>query len=183
MTLAAKRSEGSRLLGRVSATQGDIGAALGVSQAAVAQWAGGTKRPGTSHRQELFRLYGIALDTWDRPPNVQRTPAKDPVSAADPTRSMGEAATRLRAVLGELEAMDPGELSDQARLRRASTMANILKQLGQQTGESQEIGEARIVRLPAWRRVVEAMLRALDPWPAAQAAVAKTLDELGGGNG
>lgn len=67
------RSEGSRLLGAVEATQVEIARRVGVKQSTVAAWIAGQKTPIPKHRQELRTLYGIPYDAW---------PAKDPEVAA-----------------------------------------------------------------------------------------------------
>jgi transcriptional regulator with XRE-family HTH domain len=177
--MAVRKSEGSRLLGKVNAQTVEIGAALGVTHSIVSQWSGGTKRPGDRNRAELFRLYGIPEDSWDREPGRPRVePPAPSLSPAEPHG--GEAERRLRSVLAELDAMDPTTLSDQARLRRASTIAQCSKLLGHATGESQDLSESRLLRLPALRRIVEAIRRALVPWPDAMQRVAEELERIGG---
>ena len=68
-------------------------------------------------------------------------------------------------------------------LEKAKVMASTagtITLLGKLTGESREISEARIIRLPAFRRVVDRMKEALRPWPEAARAVGEALKELDG---
>ena len=55
----------------------------------------------------------------------------------------------------------------------------MLGEIGKLTGETQEISEERLLRLPAWRRIQETILLALRPWPEAARAVGKALEGLG----
>src|SRR5262249_3323193 len=69
----------------------------------------------------------------------------------------------------------PDEFS---RFCRSITPA--LMHLGKLTGETLSIDEARIVRLPAWRRIEQALVRALTPWPDALRAAGEELSRLSG---
>lgn len=63
-----QRTEGARLLGRISATQVQIAARCGVSQGLVSLWRSGAKRPGPEKRELLQAAYGISMDDWNKAP-------------------------------------------------------------------------------------------------------------------
>lgn len=63
------------------------------------------------------------------------------------------------------------------RLMQRSTVTN-LRELGELTGESSAMPESKVVRLPAFRRVVTEMVTALERWPEALVAVGETLARL-----
>lgn len=63
----------------------------------------------------------------------------------------------------------------QHRLLRGQ-IVNYLERLGKLTGDTLQIPEWKIVKLPAFRRVVASMRTALEPWPEAMFAIADVLD-------
>lgn len=63
------------------------------------------------------------------------------------------------------------------RLLQRETM-KTLKEIGELTGESSSMPEAKVVRLPAFRRVVTEVVTALERWPEALVAVGETLARL-----
>lgn len=171
------RSEGSRLLSKLNPTQGEIAAEIGVGQSIVAQWIGGTKRPGAANRDEMFRLYAIPQDAWDREPGQARpdAPAKASRSEGgpvDPERETREQIARLRVLLTE-----PG-MTTREQLAVESNLGEALKTLARLSGG--EITEAKILKSPAWRRLEQHIARTLTPWPAALAALGASLEKLGG---
>jgi transcriptional regulator with XRE-family HTH domain len=58
------RSDGSRALGAVDATQKQIGARIGVSRATVAMWIRGDRVPDEGHRRALRAAFGIHPEAW-----------------------------------------------------------------------------------------------------------------------
>jgi hypothetical protein len=93
-----------------------------------------------------------------------------------------DAEARLRDQLARLDALrSAGEdLSPGSRLRLETATTRAIELLAKFRGEGQALDEARIVRLPAWRRVSEAIVAALVPYPEASAAVLAALRALGG---
>jgi hypothetical protein len=71
-------------------------------------------------------------------------------------------------------ASTPDEFSKFAR-----SITPALVHLGKLTGETLSIDEAKIIRLPAWRRIEEVLIRTLTPWPDAVRAVGEELARLG----
>lgn len=57
--------------------------------------------------------------------------------------------------------MPEDDLSPQHRLRRAMTRAQCAQILARQTGEGLEITDAKLVRLPAFRRILETVRNAV----------------------
>jgi len=104
--------------------------------------------------------------------------------SADPETKL-DAEGRLRAQLQRLDEIRGAALSDaamppQTRLRLEATETRCIELLSKLTGEGQEISEARILRTPAWRRLQDAIVDALQPFPAAAVAVSRALKELAG---
>jgi hypothetical protein len=83
----------------------------------------------------------------------------------------------IRARLGVLQRRQ-GKLSEAERDRAAASLSVALVRLGKVTGETLEIPNAKLVKLPAFRSVVEDMVRALKPYPEAMAAVAAELERI-----
>lgn len=172
------RTEGIRLLSATGLDHATIASELGVSRQAVQQWLSGEKKPGTARRAGILQRYGVPEAAWDTP---VAGAMPEPVEPPDAGESKFDAEARLRAQLARLDALRKagGDLPPAQRMRLESTETKCIELLGKMTGEGQEIGESRIVRLPAWRRIQESVISALRPWPAAAAAVVKALKEFG----
>ena len=56
--------------------------------------------------------------------------------------------------------------------------AGAMKILGAMTGESLDMAETKIVKLPAFQRIVAALVKALEPYPDAMKAAASVLEGL-----
>ncbi|MGD0530352.1 MAG: hypothetical protein ABSE49_34780 [Polyangiaceae bacterium] len=56
--------------------------------------------------------------------------------------------------------------------------ADLLDKLGELTGETKQMPESKIVKLPAFRRVVAEVVKVLEKWPEALVAVGETLARL-----
>lgn len=144
------------------------------------------RRPGRPPAPQV-EVTGAPLDfePVKLPPRAPARPAAGapppaPATAAD-VDNIASQATELKALVREgIRAvredskMPPGE-----RFRYLSECQRLLDQLGRITGESLVITETRIVRLPAFRLIVDELVRALDRWPDAQAAVADRLMAMG----
>lgn len=190
------RTEGARLLSSTGLDHASIAAEVGISREAVTQWLSGDKRPSAARRLTLCKRYGVPVDAWDRPAGAPRAavPGSVPVSqhaeggvstADEAPTGVGarfDAEARLRAQLARLDALRSTaseDLPPQVRMRLEATETRCIELLGKLTGEGQEIGESRIVRLPAWRRIQDAIVVALRPYPDAAVAVMAALKELG----
>lgn len=155
-----------------------IASEMGVSRVAVTQWLNGDKRPSAGRRGAIFARYGVPPEAWEAP--LQRQDPKNASQSDSPT--VLDAEGRLRAQLARLDALRSegnGDLPPQVRMRLEATETRCIELLGRLTGEGQEIGESRIIRLPAWRRIQDAIVVALRPYPDAAVAVMQALKEFG----
>jgi transcriptional regulator with XRE-family HTH domain len=167
------------LLARTGRTQEDVAARLGVSRSLVGHWLTGHRVPTRLEvRTALRKAFAIPVEAWDEP--------AEPVLAADATvaattwtaDSVQARARRLQSMIDAMtdqlqRATTPDEFSKFCR-----SITPALVHLGRLTGETLSIDEARIVRLPAWRRIEEALILALTPWPEALRAAGEALEAL-----
>jgi hypothetical protein len=173
------RSLGAAHLSRVGKTQEEIAAELRVSRALVGHWLTGTRVPGRERRPLLQACYSIDPEAWDAP-EVATAPATAPAPLDWGDGSPRAKAERLERMVRELLdglAADP-KATPLERARVMASAAATLSLLGRLTGETQEISEHRIVRLPAWRRLVDRVLAALRPHPEALASVSEALETV-----
>lgn len=180
-----ERSQGAFELSRLALTQEQIAAKLGRKQEQVSRWVNGQLRPSKATRAAMFVAFGIRPEAWDE--LAKGSPLQEaPQAPAAPDEALDDKSVRARAE--RLQRMLDAQLGQLERdtqatpLERAKVMSSVaatLKVLGAITGEAQEIGESRILRLPAWRRIEDALIEALRPWPEAARAAAETLREMG----
>lgn len=180
-------------LARTGATQDEIAERVGVSRGLVSMWLSGQRVPRAENRTAIRKRYGIREATWDQPraparsrerPSTPPPPAPGepaPPPALEEGSSVRAKALRLGRMVQEL--LD-GIANDTFALplERAKVMASAastLTLLGKLSGETQEISEQRILRLPAWRRIEDVIAAALDPWPEAMRAVGEALRAIG----
>jgi transcriptional regulator with XRE-family HTH domain len=173
-----------------------IGAELGVARNTITQWLNGDRNPSPTRRKTIAKKFGVPADAWDRKPRAARATAAGAGVRSEEAQTLAvvaesgpiarfDAEARLRAQLSRLDAERAAgskrghQLPPQIRMRLEATETRCIELLGKLTGEGQEIGESRIVRLPAWRRIQDAIIGALRPWPEASVAVMKALQELG----
>lgn len=103
-----------------------------------------------------------------------------PAKKAKPVVSASDAISLVRAMIDEDLArvrlgkgLDGKALSPtQHRLLRGQ-LVGFVERLGKLTGETLQMPESKVVRLPAFVRLVDVMKRALEPWPEAMVAVAE----------
>ena len=193
------RSEGAIQLGRLGLSDPDVAARVGCKREQIAYWRLGSRVPAPASRAKLRAVLGIPDDAWDRYPKPEAKPAArapaGPTSSsstpidytpvtptAPPGDSVAAKAKRLeQLVVAGLDMLErDAQLTAVERFRLQSECQKLLDKLGRLTGESQVIGESRLVRLPAFRRAVDEIVRVLRPWPAAQMAAADALAALGG---
>jgi transcriptional regulator with XRE-family HTH domain len=175
------RSEGSRRLLSLGKSQEEIAAEIRVEQSTVSRWCAGDKRPGPNARARIAKAFGIPGDAWDRPPRPP-VPPKDE-KAADVDVSVRQRARDLARDLDRLReaAWNDPDATTLERAKILNSAAVGLKLLGTMTGELLEVNEARVLKLPGFRRIDEAITRALTPWPDAMRAVGEALKRLGEG--
>ena len=179
------RSRGAVLLAQTGKTQEEIAARVHASRSLVSHWMPGRRVPSAANRVALRSAYGIPIEAWDEPPEAappgdagaeRRSKAAAEVAevsvraqAAQLSRVVRETLERVQAAGGEPEWI----------LKQSRSATAILQYLGKLTGETQEMSEARIVRLPAWRRIQSAIEHALARWPEAMNAVGEELQRIG----
>jgi hypothetical protein len=84
------------------------------------------------------------------------------------------------ALLESGKGFDGKKLTQQQyRMMRGSTLS-ALTALGEITGETLQMPESKVVKLPAFRRLVDAMTKALEAYPEAMTAVAAALERAAG---
>lgn len=187
------RSRGALLLGRTGQTQDDIGAVVGVSRAAVAQWMNGSTRPGRPAREKLLATYGIPSEAWDESARKPKAPPSEtPVGSAPleppalpPPAQAPDPDAVPDGVLGKAKMLED-MAHDMLRDLRADTeafplekakvmnsIAGTLNLLAKLTGQF-ELG-ARLFKLPVWKRIEQAAEKALAKHPEAAAALAGEL--------
>lgn len=186
------RNQGAALLAKSGSKAAEIAARVGCSRSLVSQWLTGDRKPTRQWRVVLERAYKIAPAAWDRAKAPARVSAPASIAASAPSiapvpddapvdlssRTLArELARDVMAIRREL-ALD-GELSLLDRIKVIRGCTENLRLLGTITGESLEISEARILRLPALTRVQDALIRALTPWPEALQAAGEELQRLG----
>jgi transcriptional regulator with XRE-family HTH domain len=185
------RSRGAFELARQGLTDDQVATRLDVDRTQVTRWRNGERAPDVGWRSALLREFGIAPEAWSEPVSA---PADEPVSApadqppAPPRRppdqiiDVRSRALRMQRDLDGL--LDQLELDASAtpheRAKVLASAATVITALGKLTGEAQDVGESKIVKLPAFRRIVERFLDSLRPWPDAGRAVADSLEEWDG---
>jgi len=190
------RSIASSLLARESRTHEEIAAKIGVHRSLAGHWLSGRRKPSLRHRKALSTAYGIPIDSWDQPyddaptttkakrsahrvakyPARRSLPPEEPVIPAGDVRSR---AVQLSELVSKLMADANASHIAAERSKIASRATAALTLLGRMTGESQDMPEQRIVKFPAVRRVLDVVVAACAPWPAAQTAVLEALKRFG----
>lgn len=182
---AKRRSDGAHRLGAIGRTDEDLAKKIGRKREQVTYWRLGTRDPSAASRELMFKKLAIPLDAWDK---FSRGAASggpgtatdyEPVEDDGSVRAKAQRLDRLaRAMLDTID--KDATLTTIERFRLATDVHKLLDSLGKLTGESQHIPEARILRLPAWRRIQDRVIAALRPHRTALAAVLQAIEELGG---
>jgi len=138
------------------------------------------KKPASKHRMPRAVERELARQEAERESELEDE--RRPPAAVEIT----EASIRVRAELlaRDIDRMREEILDDDSAtpLERGKVIQSCiasLTYLGKITGHTLEINESRILRLPAWQRIKEAIVEALKPWPEARRALADRLKELG----
>lgn len=145
------------------------------------------------NRAALKRAYKIPLEAWDqeieKPPTVAKKIAPPVVAAAgeEDAASIAEFSVRARALKLDATIQEKLELIEKDPhvtplewFKCVQTALAQLERLGKLTGQTQEINEAKILRLPAFARIEEVLIRTLSEWPAALQKVGEELQRMGG---
>jgi len=178
------RSAGSVVLQRLGERQVDIAAKLGVDQSLVARWGTGERVPTPAQRKLLRAELGIQISAWDKPPEAAPRVVPPPdefkstplngVSFRVETQRLYDEVIRLRQrAEGYREAND--DRMYMKALREAAIQQTLL---GRLLGVTTQISEERILRMPAFRHLIDRVLSAVAPWPEALRAIIETLEVL-----
>lgn len=191
------RNRGSLLLAKTGKKQAEIAARIGASRTAVVYWLSGERTPGDGARVALHKAFKIPVAAWDEPipktkiakPKSHAAPAPEVVAPPPPgdvTALRGEFSVRARALrldtkVHELleRVTDDMETTDLEKFKCLNSAAATLNLLGKLTGQTQDVNEARILRLPAFQRIQDTLVRVLSKWPDALRAVGEELQRMG----
>jgi len=119
---------------------------------------------------------------------ARKKPRKVAAEAAPPPMATAlDACEQLRAIVDAQIARlnDPKEarlLSERQRVQIASSAAQTLSMIGKISGETLQVPDGKLVRLPAFRRVTDVIVRTLTPWPDAMRAVGLVLTQIAQGD-
>lgn len=193
------RNRGSLLLAKTGKKQAEIAARIGASRTAVVYWLSGERVPVLEMRAVLQKAFKIPIYAWDEPIVTPKQPKKKiaagapELAAAEPIAappaplvingefSVRARALRLDAKVHELleRVTDDKETTDLEKFKCLNSAAATLNLLGKLTGQTQDVNEARILRLPAFQRIQEGLIRVLSSWPDALRAVGEELQRMG----
>lgn len=191
---------GARMLRETGVKQVLIAKALGVSRQAVSMWCNGTDKPGQIVRAKIKKIYGVPVDAWDKlmtPSVIANEPMVpvSPVPVAPAASSEASSPVACPAVEETTEAMlraqvdrskaiaSDASLDPETRLRAEARLTHALRALAAYRGEADVMSEAKIVRHPAFKRMMIVLVKALEPWPEAMRAAGLALrayDQSGG---
>lgn len=154
------RSVGSAKFSAVAGTVKETADRLGVSSSIVAKWRAGDSRPGDAKRQAIAREWPeVSADSWLEPLEARVVPA---APAGPGLGSLAEAADATLALAARTlkmasDALDEAEHEPElaARTRVMRDLTSTLQALGKLTGEARELSDAQLVKMPAYRRMVE----------------------------
>jgi hypothetical protein len=173
------RTKGSDKFRALGETGAALAKTLGVSTASIAKWRSGDNRPARVHQESIqARWPHIAVADWVAPvearviPVATEAPAGSLAAASDRLLELADKALRIASEsLDEAEAeADPG-----VRAKLLRDFMGTAQALGKLTGEARELSDTQLVKMPAFRRLVDKIVAVLEPWPEAMKAVAEAL--------
>jgi hypothetical protein len=182
--LAAPSSEGQRLFQLATADESfqqvadRIGAA---TKAHVHYWLHGKKKPRHDYATRIELVYGVPRDSWGYAPRsaaelAGAPPPQRPVREGPPPPLLDDLYDVLEGIRVQRRRAD---LLNSERVKLADTETRLLA-LRARLEDEAERREGRFVREhPEWRKLRDAIIAALEPYPAALAAVVQAL--TGGG--
>lgn len=176
---AAKiRNEGAYLLGRVGLPDAVIAARIACSRPQVTNYRLCKLKPRRVNRTALHVEFGIPEEAWDRPYSAPAEPA-----AVNGLNGHGMATGDigpdvLKALILDTVKALGSSATPYERLRIMRSATDTLTALGKLTGETLDMPEEKILRLPAYRKLKAQILEALRPWPEAIHALAQYLGEV-----
>lgn len=173
------RSRGAVELVRTGLTQEEIAAKLGRPRQAVQRWMAGSRIPNDANRDHIAAVLGVEPTAWDENAHEVRSPPKEETKPFDPSMTPREQATELQRRVHQLLVDADGQASTlQERARILGHASRTLESVGKITGDMHEISEARGLRMPSIRRVLDTVAEALKEHPNAAHEVALALEAL-----
>ena len=179
------RTQGSIEISKLRYTQAEIAERMGVSRVLVTYWGTGERKPTRMRMQMLKTLFGIPEEAWFQAPGRVKVtggkvvPFQRPRPAkVDPNSSFTQIGAELRArVIGLLEMGAEAEAEGDRKmaLRATKEATATYAQLGRITGEGKDLDETRVAKLPAVRRVIDAVLEVISSDPKMLARVREVL--------
>lgn len=177
--MSVELNDGARALRACGKTQTEIARELKITKQVVGRWFNGKAKPGPDHRIVLEARGWARASQWDSDKggvagtihNALTAPEaapEDPVVELLGTREeLLLQAKRLRTLLNR------SDLSASAQVQTERALSSVLGAVARLEGV--KISESTIVRHPAHRAVMAAVLGALEPFPEALRAVADVL--------
>lgn len=170
------KTEGQRQLVALDCTDAVIAQKVGCSRGLAGHWRRGVRVPSDPMRHKLELLFGIPKLSWDVTPGSEL-----PASASPPPEQLELSgdddvlAITKQQLLEVRQALQVKDLAPPAASKLRDTSAKLLA-LRSRLELARELQEDRIVREhPEWQRTKAAILKALEDYPEAAAAVAEAL--------
>lgn len=177
------RSAGSVALQRMSERQVDIADRIQVDRTLVARWGTGDRSPTPAQRKLLRACCGIPIAAWGKPaeaaPVLPSSVDEEslPLSATSfraETQKLFDETVRLRRRAEAFRESNNDKMYIKF-LREAAVQQTLL---GRLLGVTSQISEERMLRVPAFRSLIDRVLRAVAPFPEALRAIIETLEIL-----
>lgn len=169
------KTEGQRQLVALDCTDAVIAQKVGCSRGLAGHWRRGVRVPSDAMRHKLELLFGIPKLSWDVAPGAELPASASPAPEFELSGDDDVLAITKQQLLEVRVALQVKDLAPPAASKLRDTSAKLLA-LRSRLELARELQEDRIVREhPEWQRVKAAILKALEPYPEAAAAVAEVL--------
>lgn len=176
----SKRNRGGYLLERLGLPYREIAEKIGCSPGNISHWVNGKTKPDEIKRALISSLWPISVESWDEPVKKPIATAGTPEGEALANIPEGIKAktayleSRLNRLLVS-EAEEENPLKSLGMLDKATTIA---ARLARMSGED-AVSTGKILKSPAWHRIVTAITEAVKPHPPQVAEdIAKALRAL-----
>ena len=171
------RSKGAVMLASLGMTQESIASKSRVNRVQIARFQNGGGKPGPANRAIFERVFQIPPSSWDVPAEPAKPPRKA-LEAPGAPMARDEIIRRLQAnLVAAIRQLDDPSSTPYEKTRTVDKAAEALTKLGKLTGET--LSEWEVMNLPKFAPIAETIRRALLPWPEAEQALRKALEELG----
>lgn len=152
------RSLGASKFSRLAVTLEEASNRIGVSKSAISKWRSGEAKPGRNMRQAISREWPeIAEGDWSQGEETRQAPAAGP--ALSSMTAIGEAnlvaANDLLRMADDAQREVDGDPDVSSRLRNMQLIAKLRGDLGRITGDTRELTDEKLVRMPAVTRLLE----------------------------